>query len=198
MSQENIIRFSILVLLVAVFTMSGRFRRRADQADRKVSPEQEDQLLLKIRSMGAMLMYGGVLLYLINPGWMRWSQVTALPGWVRWVGVGLVALVVPLFYWQLSSLGKNITKTVAIRSEHTLVTSGPYKYIRHPLYAFGFMFIVGTAVALANWFILGMAVLTWIPLAMRTPLEEQKLIEAFGDEYRAYMQRTGRYFPKMF
>ena len=67
----------------------------------------------------------------------------------------------------------------------------------NPLYTFGFIMIVAICVALANWFILAVALFTWIPLAMRTPLEEAKLIEAFGDEYRDYMARTGAYLPKL-
>jgi protein-S-isoprenylcysteine O-methyltransferase Ste14 len=57
--------------------------------------------------------------------------------------------------------------------------------------------IIAIAVAAANWFILTMGILTFIPLALRTPLEEQRLLETFGEEYQAYMQTTNRYFPKI-
>ena len=128
---------------------------------------------------------------------MRWAQWNLSPI-IRWSAIGVMAALVPLFYWLFSSLGNNITPTVSIRKEHTLVTSGPYRWIRHPLYTFGFIMIMAICAALANWFIFTMAILTWIPLAMRTPLEEARLIETFGDEYREYMEQTGRYFPKLF
>jgi protein-S-isoprenylcysteine O-methyltransferase Ste14 len=141
-------------------------------------------------------MYGSILAYLIFPPIMQWAQID-LPLYVRWIALGMIALLVPMFYWLFSSLGNNITPTVSIRKEHTLVTSGPYRWIRHPLYTFGTIFILAIAVAAANWFILGIGILTYIPLALRTPLEEKRLLETFGDEYQDYMEKTGRYFPKL-
>jgi protein-S-isoprenylcysteine O-methyltransferase Ste14 len=49
---------------------------------------------------------------------------------------------------------------------------------------------------IANWIFVGACVLTFAGLMYRVPKEEQMLIEAFGDEYRDYMKRTGRFLPK--
>jgi len=57
--------------------------------------------------------------------------------------------------------------------------------------------IVAICVAMANWFTFTVALITWIPLAMRTPLEEQNLIEGFGDQYWENLKVTGRYLPKI-
>jgi protein-S-isoprenylcysteine O-methyltransferase Ste14 len=48
-----------------------------------------------------------------------------------------------------------------------------------------------------NWFIIGLGILAFILMAIRTPQEEVNLIEKFGDEYREYMKHTGRFFPKV-
>lgn len=196
MSQENIFRLLIFLLMAASFTISGYFRRKADLNDEKTSFEEENQTLLIVRNFGALLMYGSILAYLVYPPIMVWAQVP-LPAPLRWTAIGMLALLVLAFYWLFSSLGNNITPTVSIRQEHQLVTSGPYRWIRHPLYTFGSLLIIAIAVAAANWFILGLGFLTFIPLAMRTPLEEQKLQETFGDAYRNYMKETGRYLPKI-
>jgi protein-S-isoprenylcysteine O-methyltransferase Ste14 len=196
MSQENLFRLLIFLLMLVNFTISGYFRRKADIKDDKTTFEEENQVLLKLRNIGALLMYGSILAYLIFPPIMQWAQID-LPLYVRWIALGMIALLVPMFYWLFSSLGNNITPTVSIRKEHTLVTSGPYRWIRHPLYTFGTIFILAIAVAAANWFILGIGILTYIPLALRTPLEEKRLLETFGDEYQDYMEKTGRYFPKL-
>jgi protein-S-isoprenylcysteine O-methyltransferase Ste14 len=98
---------------------------------------------------------------------------------------------------MFSSLGRNITDTVAIRKEHTLVTHGPYRWIRHPLYSFGFLLFVGFTLLTANWFIGLTGVCALTLLALRTPIEEAKLIEQFGDAYREYMKRTGRFLPRL-
>ena len=197
MSQENWIRIAVFLAMLATFSISGYFRSKADKSDKKVSNEEEDQPLMRIRNAGALMMYGSILAFLIYPRLIAWGQIE-LPLGTRWGAVAVLYAMVPAFYWQLSSLNNNITRTVAIRQEHKLITSGPYRYIRHPLYTFGFIFIMTISVSAASWWIFGLGLVTWVPLALRTPLEEQKLIDAFGDEYREYMQRTGRYIPKIF
>ena len=196
MSQENTFRLLIFLLMAGTISVSATFRRQADQNDEKTTFEEENQVLLKLRSIGAFLMYGSIFAYLIYPPSMQWAQVN-LPPVVRWIALGVMAALLPLFTWLFSSLGNNITPTVSIRKEHNLVTSGPYRWVRHPLYTFGTIFILAIAFAAANGFILGIGLLTLIPLVMRTPLEEQRLLETFGDEYRDYMNKTGRYLPKL-
>jgi protein-S-isoprenylcysteine O-methyltransferase Ste14 len=196
MSQENIFRTLIFLFMLANISISGYYRRKADRKDQKTTFAEENQTLLKLRNIGALLMYGSILVYLIYPPAMRWAQIS-LASSIRWAAIGVMGLLVPAFYWLFSSLGSNITPTVSIRKQHSLVTNGPYRWIRHPLYSFGTVMIIAIAVAAANWFILTMGILTFIPLALRTPLEEQRLLETFGEEYQAYMQTTNRYFPKI-
>jgi protein-S-isoprenylcysteine O-methyltransferase Ste14 len=135
--------------------------------------------------------------YLINPSAMAWSSIP-LPAWLRWAGGFIAVFVVPpLLYWTFSSLGKNLTDTVVTRREHTLVTHGPYRWVRHPFYGVLFVWAVSLTLLTANWFmsLLALGVLTM--LVIRTRIEEQKLIERFGDDYRAYMSRTGRFLPRL-
>ena len=101
-----------------------------------------------------------------------------------------------LFSWVFRSLGKNLTDTVVTRAEHTLVTTGPYRWVRHPFYAAGFSFFVAASLMSANWYLAVAGGLAGVLLALRTRTEEAKLIERFGDEYLAYMQRTGKFLPR--
>lgn len=119
------------------------------------------------------------------------------PGWLRWTGAALGVVCIPLFFWILRSLGTNITPTVATRKDHTLITHGPYRWVRHPLYTVGMLFWTGISLTTANWLIGGTIILGTLFLVIRTPIEEEKLIEKFGDEYREYMKRTGRFFPRL-
>ncbi len=196
MNTESSFRFIGMALALAGFAISVYHRRQADQSGENISDQEEGSAILGLRKVFGLSMWLSMLVYFINPAWMAWSQV-GLPLWVRWLGVALMALCLPLFYWIFSSLGKNVTKTVAIRQEHSLVISGPYRWVRHPLYTAGFLFFVGLSLLSANWFILLLILLTFAILMMRTPIEEAKLIERFGDEYRQYMKGTGRYFPKI-
>jgi protein-S-isoprenylcysteine O-methyltransferase Ste14 len=137
-----------------------------------------------------------LLAYLINPRWMAWSQV-GLPPAVRWAGAALSTIAVPLLFWMFRSLGGNVTDTVAIRREHRLVTAGPYRWIRHPLYSFGSLLLLGFSLLSASWFIAGAALVAAPFLVSRTRTEEARLLERFGDDYRAYIQHTGRFLPRL-
>ena len=113
------------------------------------------------------------------------------------LGVGIGILCVMGIYWLFSSIGSGITPTSATRKQHTLVTSGPYRWVRHPLYTIGASLFIAFGMMADNWFIAGLGILTFILMAIRTPKEEANLIEKFGDEYREYMKRTGRFLPKL-
>jgi len=111
--------------------------------------------------------------------------------------LGLGLLGVFLGYWTLTSLGKNLTDTVVVRKTATLVTSGPYRWVRHPFYVAAAVLVFSVTLLTANWLIglCGLAVLTL--LVVRTTKEEQMLIARFGDDYRRYMSRTWRFVPRM-
>jgi protein-S-isoprenylcysteine O-methyltransferase Ste14 len=197
MNGENIYRFAGLVLFGAAMAISITFRRRAAKSGDKISARKEEgSLFSTLRSLFGMALWLSALIYLINPRWMAWSQVV-LPGWSRWLGAGIILICLPLEYWLFSSLGKNVTHTVAIRKEHTLVKEGPYRWVRHPLYSVGLMLFIGFSLLAANWFIALMMLSIFPFLVLRTPLEERRLIERFGDEYREYMRTTGRFFPRL-
>ena len=144
--------------------------------------------------LGASL--AGILVYSINPHLMKWSALP-LPFWLRWFGffIGLAALII--FFWVLRSLGQNFSTTLTIKKDQTLVIQGPYQWVRHPMYTSFVLLWVGYFFISTNWFIglTGILGFVWA-IVVRTPKEEQMMIERFGDEYIAYMKRTGRYLPR--
>lgn len=197
MNTEITFRLLAFSILFVTFAISGYFRRKANiTSDEPIDYSEEDQRHFRLRSLGALLFYGSMLAYLIYPPLIAWAQVE-LALWLRWGALVVMAAMVPAFYWLFSSLGKNVTPTVKIRAEHELVTYGPYRYVRHPLYTLGFINFIAFTLLAANWFMLLTALLTFWVLLQRTPQEEAKLLERFGDQYRLYMQRTGRYLPKL-
>ena len=195
MRTESIYHWLSVALLIPSISISMYYRRKANQTGEQIDVQQEGSLVLTRRLFGSQL-WLSALAYLINPRWMAWSSVP-LPDWLPWSGAGIMLICVPLVYWVFSSLGKNVTPTVVTRQEHSLVTHGPYRWVRHPLYSVGFLMFAGLSLLAANWFIAFTLVLGYIPLAMRTPIEEERLVERFGDQYREYMQRTGRFLPRL-
>lgn len=195
MSNETTFRLITIALFVMGVATSAYYRGRAARSGEKISRLEEGApIMILLRLFGAA-MWLGLIVYMLNPRWMAWAALP-LPAWVRWLGAGLGIVAVPLLHWMFRSLGHNVTDTVAIRKNHSLVTDGPYRWVRHPLYTFGVLLFVGFILLTANWFIGLSALLALSLLLARTPIEEAKLIEQFGDEYRNYMRRTGRFLPR--
>ena len=82
------------------------------------------------------------------------------------------------------------------RRQHTLVTTGPYQFVRHPFYVASALAFTANALATANWFIALMGGLAMALLVLRTTIEEAHLVNRFGDDYARYMKQTGRFFPR--
>ncbi len=196
--NENIFRIVAALILFTGIGISGYFRRKADrESGETVSRKVDGSMMMNFIRVGGLILWLSPIVYLLNPAWMAWSKI-GLPDSVRWFGVGIGILYVFGIYWLFSSIGSGITPTSATRKEHKLATNGIYKYIRHPLYTIGSSFIVAFGMMADNWFISMFGVLAFILMAIRTPKEEANLIEKFGDEYREYMKRTGRFLPKLF
>jgi len=140
----------------------------------------------------------GMVVYLVNPARMAWSTIP-LPLWMRWLGfpVGLCAIF--LVHWVLKSLGQNFSTSLTIKEKQTLVTHGPYRRVRHPMYTAFILLWVAFLLLSANWFIgfTGIVAFVWTTV-IRTPKEEEMMFDRFGEEYLAYKQRTGRYLPRRF
>jgi protein-S-isoprenylcysteine O-methyltransferase Ste14 len=100
--------------------------------------------------------------------------------------------------WVQRHLGNNFSGTVQIRKGGSVVTSGPYAYVRHPMY-WSFL-LIGAAIWLltANWFLgAGFFVVILIVMVVRSPVEEQALLKAYGDAYAEYRRTTGKFFPRL-
>ncbi len=196
--NENIFRILAALILFTGMGISTYFRLKADkETGEKVSRKVDGSAMMNVIRFGGLILWLSPLVYLINPNWMNWSKI-GLPESIRWLGVGIGVLCTLGIYWLFSSIGSGITPTSATRKEHKLVTRGIYRWIRHPLYTIGSSFIISFGIMADNWFIAAFGILAFILMASRTPKEEANLIEKFGDEYREYMKRTGRYLPRLF
>ena len=195
MNDEQSLRIALLAITAVVFPI-GLYHRVQSQATREPLDRRQEGwfILLTLRPV-ALVLAVSVIAYLSDPSYMTWSSID-LPMALRWAGIGLCALGGGLLIWAFRRLGKNLTDTVVTRREHSLVTAGPYRLVRHPFYDSVALFIAGIAISAANWFILAAGSVVIGLLVVRTRIEEEKLLARFGDPYRAYVARTGRFLPK--
>jgi protein-S-isoprenylcysteine O-methyltransferase Ste14 len=181
----------LLVILIAM-----PFRIKSQATGERLDRTQEGMAMMIGLRLGALALWAAVITFMINPALMAWSAI-ALPAGARWTGVALILVAATLLIWTLRSLGPNLTDTVVTRQAHTLVTRGPYRWVRHPFYDCMALFVVSIALMMANWFVIASGALMFALLAIRSHTEENKLLERFGEPYRAYRAATGRFLPKM-
>jgi protein-S-isoprenylcysteine O-methyltransferase Ste14 len=198
MTTEIFFQLTVFATLAVSVGISGYFRRKADlETNETISRKVDGNALMNIIRLGGLALWFSPIVYALNPDWMAWSKIGLVEG-LRWIGVGFGILSVFGVYWLFSNIGSNITPTSATRKTHQLVTSGPYRWIRHPLYTFGLTLFVSLGLMADNWFMMMLGALAFTVMVIRTPKEEASLIEKFGDEYRNYMKTTGAFFPKFF
>jgi protein-S-isoprenylcysteine O-methyltransferase Ste14 len=195
MNDDQVFR-AVLIVVFLVGLPIGIYHRVASQATReKLDRRQEGLFMLAtLRPLGAAF-WLGLIVWMIDPRWMAWSEVP-LPVWLRWIGIGLLITAGGLLVWTFRSLGPNLTDTVVTRRQHTLVVHGPYRWIRHPFYDSAALLMVATSLIAANWFLFVAGVVVLCLLILRTRTEEDNLVARFGDSYRTYMKRTGRFLPR--
>jgi protein-S-isoprenylcysteine O-methyltransferase Ste14 len=194
MHSEDYFRFALLIVFGPTMSVAVYHRWQARSGE-QLSRREEGIALAIVLRLSGLCLWLAILTYLVNPEWMQFSSM-AIPAWLRWSGFGVGVVCWFLMYWALSNLGRNLTDTVVRRSHATLVTTGPYRWVRHPFYTtVGLLLLSATAIT-ANWLIglLSMIVLTL--LVVRTKKEEQQMLAGFED-YRGYMATTGRFFPRI-
>ncbi|MEN6409780.1 MAG: isoprenylcysteine carboxylmethyltransferase family protein [Anaerolineaceae bacterium] len=198
---EGVYRVAFAGLLFALLVMRVYFMIRVRRSGGRITPDdqavaREGRISVILRAVLFIALLAFLTMYFLGAAWIDVFRFS-LPGWLRWVGFALGVLAVAFWTWTQIHLDTQWSAQLQLKEKHHMVTTGPYTYIRHPLYLA--MMIWGAAAALltANWIFTAVTVLSIAGVVWRTPKEEQMMIETFGDVYRTYMQRTGRFFPKI-
>jgi len=164
-------------------------RRRTDEdaaSWRGADSDRASTLLL-------MTAYGAAVTLVIG---LDVVGVGALPIGARWVGVATVAAGLGLRAWGMRVLGRFYTRTLRVLGGQHVVTSGPYRLIRHPGYAGSLLVWTGYCLGVGNWIaMLVVSALTLTAYGWRIHAEERMLADVLGEEYRRYQLRTARLVP---
>ncbi|MGY5854917.1 MAG: isoprenylcysteine carboxylmethyltransferase family protein [Candidatus Thorarchaeota archaeon] len=186
----------LLYLLSRVIPSRGLPSLEQSQGERRAGLREEGWYIIFTL---IMVVYGNIIvaaLYLFNPQWMLWSYLS-MPLELRALGLALAIFLVPYTYWIGSTLAENYSYTVEIQEGQTLITTGPYNRVRHPIYSSAIFFLASLVLVSDNWLFLVVLLLTIPGLYIRIKREEEMMIREYGEEYRAYLKRTGRIFPKI-
>lgn len=186
--------YSFIAVFLAFMVIRVAYHRIALRTMGKAE-FKEGRLAKGLRVVLALPLVAVLVTYMIQPEVLSWAA-SPLPEWARWVGLIMALAALPLLWWVHWALGSNFSGLLHVREEHTLVTYGPYRWVRHPMYSVFYLYMIGILLLTSNWLIGGlMLVGLTLVLVTRLRREENTMIEKFGDRYRDYMKRTGRFLP---
>ncbi|MBE9190705.1 isoprenylcysteine carboxylmethyltransferase family protein [Gloeocapsopsis crepidinum LEGE 06123] len=111
--------------------------------------------------------------------------------YVSWIGIILMMSGLVIRYWAAQTLGKFYTRTLQIVEGHQIIDIGLYSIIRHPGYLGVFVMTIGAGLAVSNWIVLLITTLTsFVSFDYRIRVEEEMLENTFGEDYKAYKEKT--------
>jgi protein-S-isoprenylcysteine O-methyltransferase Ste14 len=127
---------------------------------------------------------------------LRIGEIAAswLPLRVAGLAVGVAGAV--LLTWSSVVLGRFMIHAAGVRDDHALVRAGPYRFVRHPVYAGYLALLFGSSVASLNVCLWLLWPLSLIGILIQAASEEQLLGERLGQDYECYVRRTGRLVPR--
>ncbi|MDW8396216.1 MAG: isoprenylcysteine carboxylmethyltransferase family protein [Anaerolineae bacterium] len=156
--------------------------------------------------VGLMWIGTAVVLALLAPIWLRWTWSGLLA--LQVVGGVGVVLSVLIGVWAAGQMGwKRLLFVPALFPPgemaerydvpQRLVVSGPYRYVRNPLYVTDMTLIGSTALLTQNWFLVVTLVIYIAQLTMQLRLEERELRQRFGEPYERYLKAVPRFIPRL-
>ncbi|MHC4620369.1 MAG: methyltransferase [Planctomycetota bacterium] len=199
LSEDKALHITFGVLYLLFLFERGYFQAKAMLVSGEAKALRKSKRKLAALAFSfliAQLWVIGSFIYVAKPTSMAWTRLP-VPSWIRWFGVIVTVSGMALEFSTQVFLGRNYSTTLHVGEKQSLVTTGPYRYIRHPMYTALFSVGIGMGLTSASWYFVIPFVATGVVVMFRTRREEEAMIERFGDEYIEYAQTTGRFIPKV-
>ena len=182
--------FLIAFFIGMVIRAVNGFRNRKSKSERKYKSVIEIVLL---NAAGVTMILPFLFIFTSLLSFADYN----LPQWVGWIGTALMVMSLILLWRSHADLGHNWSATIQVKQEHTLVTNGVYRYVRHPMYLAMMSWAAAQGLLLGNWLAGWGFLACFIPIYLiRAPKEERIMLEQFGEQYSQYVKCTGRIIPR--
>ncbi len=191
-----LLQFLGMVLIRLYYGWKSPDRKKSLRELTKSALEHEGGLSFALLILVGVFMVAALVLYIWYPTLFPWL-VLPFPDWLRWIGVLVGFISLFLLWWIHSTLGRAYSKALTIQERHTVMTDGPYRRVRHPMYTAFLIYFLSWFLISTNLLFIIVWLLFLLTLIARMPKEEEMLIAQFGDEYSEYMKRTGRLLPPL-
>jgi protein-S-isoprenylcysteine O-methyltransferase Ste14 len=199
--QVGTVQLLAVLLVVAhgvVWGLGSRWERSGRTAPLRASLHAPLAVRAGYAALVAALLYPAVVV--VSPewgyeGWLNWSSPVDLV--LQGAGLGLWGAGMVVGVWAARVLG-GYMDVDGVTEDHDLVASGPYRYVRHPVYGSFTAIAAGLALVFRSYLLVGVAV-AWLAAAQWWVRAEEALLAApagLGDTYRTYRERTGRFLPR--
>ncbi|MGC1374721.1 MAG: protein-S-isoprenylcysteine O-methyltransferase [Anaerolineales bacterium] len=186
----KIVYWAGMIIEVVVRAPFERASKAAAKTHRRAS--RAEDILLGLLTVFLLVV---PLVYSVT-NWLDFANYS-LPAWMGWLGVFLLACSVLVFARAHIDLKSNWSPTLEIHKDHALVTTGIYRYVRHPMYTSLWLWAIAQILLMQNG-LAGPLNLIFFALFyfLRVPAEEKMMLDTFGDQYREYMKKVGGVIPK--
>ena len=128
-------------------------------------------------------------------GWMQTRIIPRAP-WIEALGIALTVAGMAFAVWARAYLGGNWSSNITVKVGHQLIRTGPYRWVRHPIYSGLILAMIGTALNRRQLRGLVAVVLLWVGFTIKSRIEERFMAATFGPEYNEYRQVTGALVPR--
>ena len=191
MSVFEIVFWAAMIAEMVIRAPIRRKQRKESKSEKRVTTQEKTLLGLLFLAMFFLpLFYSATT-------WLDFANYS-LPNWAGWLGTVLIILSLLVFWRSHVDLGLNWSPSLEIRTEHKLITSGIFGYIRHPMYASQWIWVIAQPLLLQNWVAGFLNLLVFIVFyALRVRAEDKMMLDTFGNEYLEYMNKTGAVLPKI-
>lgn len=191
--NDNIFKVGFICLWIIYVLIRRPFVKAYSYNRSKKARTTTNELVVLVSLTLGLLIIPSI--WLFNP---TSAFVMNFPVWLRIFGLVMAAFSLIYFYKIHQCLGQNWSPTLEINPTHRLITTGPYKRIRHPMYLQILLWTIAQALIISNVLTGFSGLISWILLFLiRVPKEEQMLIAHFGNEYKDYMKNTNSIIPIM-
>lgn len=197
MSKETVFRSLFILAFIAVIVIRSYYQLKI-LLEKRRSEIKESSLGPFVGGIATLTVIVFGIEYIFHPGFFCFAYVIGYPEWIRWLGGFALTMGIFLLGSAHHHLGKNFHSLIVSKEDQALVETGPYQWIRHPIYtAYLINYISGGLLS-------GNLVLTFVPatlyiifIGLRLGREEKIMESLFGQRYIEYEKRTGRLIPQV-